>query len=986
MAKDGYKNRSFISEPAPLELDSDSDFNPGKYSDPEKKEKKKRKRKSLPKKPRTSASSNKRSRSEYEKYNRDPRPEKRPKHPVYNPLSEFFDVTSEYEAEAEDDDDMDVDGEDDDDDKPATPKALTSASPRAKPPDSDDSATEDEDILFSQTSSKFVADDDSATEEEDEEYGMTTKRKTVDEDSATEDDEEEYNMIVEEGLKPRPGFPLPPGKQPSGSLVLDTCNDIKVPASINTHLREYQRDGVRFFWNQYNQSMGGLLGDDMGLGKTIQVISFLSAIMKKTGTGIDKGRRHKHVSRLQDQSEWRDHRKLPPPNATWPTALIIAPSTVARNWERELATWGYFEVGMYVGDPEERKNVIEDFKKGRLDVVVTSFELARRDIDILESLAWSCIFVDEVHRVKNEKAKITTAYMRFECQIRFGLTGTAIQNNYNELWTILNWTSPGKLGNANQWELTVTRPLALGQSKSANESERVKSIEVRNRLVNKLLPRFFLRRDKNLIKDQLPQKMDQVVFCPLTPKQIEVYKRVLACHEVQAMIHKDDPCSCGSRQKSSACCRSVERGWLFKYLSVLIKLSNHLALLLPSSEDTLAQMERNREYASMAFPEGDAPTYGVAHLQPEYCGKWLCLEKLLFDWKKDLTNKVLIFTKSVKMLSMLDYYLRMKHFGTVKLDGSVPQRARMGIIDQFHADPNIFVFLISTLAGGTGLNLTGANKVVIFDPNWNPAHDLQAMDRAFRIGQTRNVEVFRLLGAGSLEELIYDCQIYKQQQMEIGYKGSIQTPYFDGVRGRKILKPGELFGIQNIFRLREGTLLTKMAIEQASIAEFTWALGNMNGKVKREEDSNGAAAKIDNDDFSGLDQLLLEPPAAKPEKSSETDSLSGTGVKYTHRNDELLKPSAFQEQRAMQDVQKAKRARKSAGSDPNSPQWPPRRPSRKKKPDAEELTRSRTQALVIAGFVPNPSSEELAKFAKWFNEASPEEQTEVIAVLDRLSL
>lgn len=139
----------------------------------------------------------------------------------------------------------------------------------------------------------------------------------------------------------------------------------------------------------------------------------------------------------------------------------------------------------------------------------------------------------------------------------------------------------------------------------------------------------------------------------------------------------------------------------------------------------------------------------------------------------------------------------------------------MGLIDDFHANPDIFVFLISTLAGGTGLNLTGANKVVIFDPNWNPAHDLQAMDRAFRIGQTRNVDVFRLLGAGSLEELIYACQIYKQQKMAIAYKGAIQTPYFEGVRGKTIQKYGELFGIKNIFRLQEDTLLTKMAVGYA---------------------------------------------------------------------------------------------------------------------------------------------------------------------------
>jgi len=348
--------------------------------------------------------------------------------------------------------------------------------------------------------------------------------------------------------------------------MLDERKQIKIPATINSYLREYQREGVTFLYRQYKEERGGLLGDDMGLvshkshahqallifvlgyvqialstiqfllrniflGKTIQVISFLSAIMYKTGTIRDKHRRRKHVFDLMDEEDWKLNKKLPKANAKWPTCLIIAPSTVVYNWKSEfkkvrifitagmaylfnlhsICKWGYFEVGIYTG--KNRTQVLRDFKYGRLDVgktfthfssyqqaftlydtVVTSFTLASRDIDYLDSLAWSCIIVDEVHHVKNETSKIADALHRFACCRRFGLSGTTIQNSYKEMWAILDWTNPGRLGSAKQWDMYVAKPLTTGQSTGATEEERSKSLLVAKILKEKLLPNFFLRR------------------------------------------------------------------------------------------------------------------------------------------------------------------------------------------------------------------------------------------------------------------------------------------------------------------------------------------------------------------------------------------------------------------------------------------------------------------------------------------------------------
>ncbi|KAG6868651.1 hypothetical protein C0993_012456 [Termitomyces sp. T159_Od127] len=799
------------------EVDSDSDFNPGTYVPEPVKKRKRGSTSTAPTARQKGGSGSKRARSMdvtamFEMIgdiNLLVLQRRRVDSNEQNPLLQYFaeenlDLHSESECSDDESDDMrdereeDEDEDESDEDNPVPSKMLSSATrrePRIPPPpdpankrpninvqsEDDNSVTESdseaEDGLplipahvVAQTVSKKPLPDknqvseESVTEpESDMEELASTSGNTQDESSGSETESDEEYELGDLRLKPRPGFPLRGDQTLRGPLYLDAEKKVAIPAAINTYLRDYQRDGVQFFYRQYAEGRGGLLGDDMGL-----VISFLSAIMQKKGIVTDKNRRRKHVSRLQDQDAWKKRRELPPADETWPTCLIIAPSTVVHNWQREFQTWGYFEVGMYNGSQKEREPVLNDFKMGRLDVVLTTFDLARKDIDILDTLPWTCIFVDEVHRVKNVTSKITVAYHQFACERRFGLTGTTIQNSYKEMWTILDWTNPGRLGTARQWHGFIVKPLTTGQSAGASEDERAKALVVALVLRDKLLPKFFLRRTKDIIRSQV-------------------------------------------------------------------------------------------------------------------------LEILLKEWRKDPTNKVLIFTKSVKLLEMLEFHLKSRGLGFLKLDGATKQSDRMPMIDQFHNDPDVFIFLISTLAGGTGLNLTGANKVVIFDPNWNPAHDLQAMDRAFRFGQTRDVSVYRLLGAGSVEELIYARQIYKQQQMAIGYEASVQTRYFEGIQG-DTGKKGELFGIENIFKLHEDKLSTKMAIEKANLAELDWALANMGG---------GPTSK--KQEKSGRDDWLGDAETRGPKDKEDIDAiqktLSSIGVKYSHHNDQIIAPSRIEEER-----------------------------------------------------------------------------------------
>ncbi|KAI0255595.1 P-loop containing nucleoside triphosphate hydrolase protein [Lactifluus subvellereus] len=722
--------------------------------------------------------------------------------------------------------------------------------------------------------------------------------------------------------------------------------------------------------------------------------------MRKSGTPSDKERRRKRVSQLQDSVEWREGRKLPPPDDKWPTALIVTPSSVVNVWTREFDKWGYFEVGAYIGGQGDKERVLSDFMLGRLDVVVTPFDTARRSVSLLDNLPWTVLIVDEAHRLKNPNSspvsgKSTTPTPRTG-PVRIALTGTAIQNSYMELWTLLDWANPGSVGTEKQWKKTIAYPLAAGQARGSKEEERLRASATAEVLRDKLLPLYFLRRTKDIIKDQLPKKYDEVVFCPLTDMQIEVYRRILGTEAVQNMIKKDDRCGCGTGKKRKDCCHPFVAGDLFKYMSALIKVSNHLALILPAHTDTPEQTARNRELTEVAFPNGAAPKYGPAMLLPVFCGKWIVLGTLLQEWRRDPTNKVLIFTKSVKLLDMLEFHLKRQHYGFVKLDGSTKQEIRMPLIDRFQNETEIFIFLISTLAGGTGLNLTAANRVVVFDPNWNPAHDLQAMDRAYRFGQTRDVFVYRLLGAGSIEELIYARQVYKQQQMAIGYNASVQTRYFTGVSGDK-KNQGELFGLKNIFALHDDTSSTKMAIERANIVNLDWALAHVDVVKSKARRKTGTAEDwvyeaeikdtVEDADLKGLGALLLDDSTSHVIKEdSLTRILKSRGIKYSHRNDDILVPNTIEEQqmrkarKVRERRQQARKAREREVSTESDFEWPPKRKHHKRPPSPRTKLVQRQMALIEMGMI--QSADDIPTFAQSFIKKTAEEQTELLAKLD----
>ncbi|CDM33509.1 hypothetical protein DTO013E5_7372 [Penicillium roqueforti] len=708
-----------------------------------------------------------------------------------------------------------------------------------------------------------------------------------------------------EELQERPVFPDNTRKQEYKDIQLPYSMGI-IPAPIAQWLRQYQVEGVAFLHELFVYQKGGVLGDDMGLGKTIQVIAFLTAAYGKTGDERDAKRMRK--IRRSDDSAW------------YPRTLIVCPGSLIANWKAEFACWGWWHVESYHGDNKDL--ALDAAKSGRVEVLITTYTTYMNNKNAVNMIEWDCVIADECHKIKERKSGTTQSMNEINALCRIGLTGTAIQNKYEELWTLLNWTNPGVLGPVSTWKAQISEPLKIGQSHDATLSELSRARRTAKKLVENLLPQFFIRRMKSLIADQLPKKVDRVVFCPLTETQAEAYENFLDSDIVDYIKTSTEPCDCRSGKKAGWCCRRfipdrdppTWQSYVFPAINVLQKLSNHLAILIPQGADPKEKQEKDRDYLELALPEQWEDLYRsrdsiVNYANPEFCGKWKVLRKLLKWWHSN-GDKVLIFSHSVRLLKMLQMLFHHTSYNVSYLDGSMSLPDRSKAVDEFNADSRQFVFLISTKAGGVGLNITSANKVVVVDPNWNPSYDLQAQDRAYRIGQLRDVEVFRLISAGTIEEIVYARQIYKQQQANIGYNASSERRYFKGVQEKKDQK-GEIFGLKNFFGYQNTNIVLRDIVNRTNVAESRAGVQVVDIDLKAEEEGHDYTDRPMKSEDEAMSQIAAmicgedeekdhKPPAglpmATPHKHDPVQAiLASAGVEYTHLNNEVIGSSRVEE-------------------------------------------------------------------------------------------
>ncbi|KGO77278.1 Helicase, C-terminal [Penicillium italicum] len=706
-----------------------------------------------------------------------------------------------------------------------------------------------------------------------------------------------------EELQERPVFPDNTRKQEYKDIELPYSMGI-IPAPIAQWLRQYQVEGVAFLHELFVYQKGGVLGDDMGLGKTIQVIAFLTAAYGKTGDERDAKRMRK--MRRSDDGAW------------YPRTLIVCPGTLIANWKAEFARWGWWHVDSYHG--ENKDLALDAAKSGRVEVLITTYTTYMNNKNAVNMIEWDCVIADECHKIKERKSGTTQSMNEINALCRIGLTGTAIQNKYEELWTLLNWTNPGVLGPVSTWKAQISDPLKIGQSHDATLSELSRARRTAKKLVENLLPQFFIRRMKSLIADQLPKKIDRVVFCPLTETQAEAYENFLDSDIVEYIKTSTEPCDCKSGKKAGWCCLSHIpdrdppnwQSYVFPAINVLQKLSNHLAILIPQGADPKEKQEKDRDYLELALPDQWEDLYRsrdsiVNYANPEFCGKWKVLRKLLKWWHAN-GDKVLIFSHSVRLLKMLQMLFHHTSYNVSYLDGSMSLQDRAKAVDEFNADSRQFVFLISTKAGGVGLNITSANKVVVVDPNWNPSYDLQAQDRAYRIGQLRDVEVFRLISAGTIEEIVYARQIYKQQQANIGYNASSERRYFKGVQEKKDQK-GEIFGLKNFFGYQNTNIVLRDIVNRTNVAESRAGVEVVDIDLKAEEEGHDYTDRPMKSEDEAMSQLAAmicgdedekdHKPSASlptPHKHDPVQAiLASAGVEYTHLNNEVIGSSRVEE-------------------------------------------------------------------------------------------
>ncbi|XP_039295321.1 lymphocyte-specific helicase-like [Nilaparvata lugens] len=587
-----------------------------------------------------------------------------------------------------------------------------------------------------------------------------------------------------------------------------TSLGLTVPASqpnllIGGALRDYQLKGLEWLKVLFENGVSGILADEMGLGKTIQVISLLCHL-------IEMGIRGPY--------------------------LVVAPLSTLSNWLHEFEKFApEIPVVLFYGSAEERKaqrrklktaTKINDKLTAVLPVVVTSYQVPLQEKETLCSINWQYIVVDEGHSIKNKDTQLNRVLTACTSQNRLLLTGTPLQNNLIELWTLLNFLMPDMFH-----DITIFHSL-LDLSDAGKDAQKILQKEKEQHVVSTLhqiLFPFVLRRLKSDIAIDIPPKKEVVVYCPMTEVQRELYEYILKKNIRNKIPHfelgnlpakravgtsyKDyfsdhnPDLECEENLASSddhnldlqceenlASAEMPTRSSILRKESIKNKRNDFFDLSeLPKCKELYERMACEfKERVKMQSPQ-QALMHIVNHpylvMMPftrqkhnrfllvndeliKTSGKFLVLEALLAKLKQR-GHKVLLFSTSCMLLDMAEDLMVMRNHSYVRLDGNSKLMARKDDIFAFNTNPDMFAFLISTRAGGLGINLTGADTVILLNSDWNPMADLQAQDRAHRIGQTKPVVVYRFTVSNTVDEKIIKIANNKKTMEKVVMKSDV---------------------------------------------------------------------------------------------------------------------------------------------------------------------------------------------------------------------
>ncbi|KAI5962272.1 RAD54 [Candida pseudojiufengensis] len=514
-------------------------------------------------------------------------------------------------------------------------------------------------------------------------------------------------------------------KNPEDQLAKFPNVPVVIDPKLAKILRPHQIAGVQFLYRCTSglidpRAKGCIMADEMGLGKTLQCLTLMWTLLKQSPRG----------------------------RKTIEKCIIVCPSSLVRNWANEIIKWlgeGVLTPLAVDGKstkPNELGTALQQWSTatGRnivRPVLIISYETLRRNVDKLAGTEVGLMLADEGHRLKNGESLTFTALNSLRCERRVILSGTPIQNDLSEYFSLLNFANPGYLGTRNDFRKNFENSILRGRDADATDKEREKGDAKLNEL-STLVSKFIIRRTNDILSKYLPIKYEYVLFTSLSPMQKKLYHHFITSPEIKKLLK-----GIGSQP--------------LKAIGMLKKLCNHPDLL-----DLPDDLEGCDHLIPEDYQSSISSTGRNREIQTWFSGKFMILERFLHKINSETNDKIVLISNYTQTLDLIEKMCRFKKYGCLRLDGTMNINKRQKLVDKFNnPDGSEFIFLLSSKAGGCGINLIGANRLILIDPDWNPASDQQALARVWRDGQKKDCFIYRFISTGTIEEKIFQRQSMK---------------------------------------------------------------------------------------------------------------------------------------------------------------------------------------------------------------------------------